>query len=1596
MNNLDRYLKASDLDIQHRVRRYDVDWGRPHFAVTYKRYVFSKLPVYYWAMEDSTSGTSHLSINWGTEGRDYDLQYVNASKMEWDSGQVDPTDSYVSLLNAGYAEALLPSSNSQLQYGYTIILWFNPNSIMSEGHIDGLLSKQVSPEYAPGGVCSVSITGNGVTNRLLISFNEVTLDAELATHSIEPGSWYCLAIVVSPSGAPTDPTKPVSRDNPKTWLDSNSMQIYLNGVTLLNSSDVDNRPDLELVNNKWTVGASRVSGTATRFFDGKMDEVGVFPLVLNAQTVQRVFALGLGATYLEPDEDFDNDVIGAYADQRVYSEVVIADGAVNYWKLDEVKNGTGDDYRYCEDFTSNSEYSRNLSVARNAGQWDSARITTSPVEISNYRPTDAPPKALMFAGDGSRQGLVRNRIDPDITNEMSVEFWYKRLGTSSHFDGIIGFPYDYQRKGICVSIKKNEIRVYFSYTGRPVSVQKIFLTDVVNIEKDVWYHVVVTLDKTGHAIFYLNGSPVISYNWGSNYAYQAPASSDLLLGGMGVDPNNTQPPYEMDEVSIYNYPLTAAQVHNHYWTAKVGPFSKVILSGGDTGDEPSPFVIGSNEYSELTNEEDITGYVIAYNLDEDLGQIVATGSLVVSEAWGENLIATKLRANTYVIIERRFISQSQNLDSGWISFGHFLSEGSLSVAVSADGRPRTYTVALRSPLRMAAFDLVHTPIEPDKLLVPKRKLDVTTATEEYTKFHMSRNPENPTLDNVFINWAEFPSVKLWVTDFKNLGDETEGGIEDPKEVIRIKGSEGSVRVLGGEGAVVINNRYLNDKITDNGLSDPSTLYAEYYRYATSEDVFLAEIESISVVNGIWNIGLTQEYPMTNGMSVLVKSGSAKGKYWKLVIAGTNREIDNFEKIDADTSISNIGLQAYNWTKVSSYDGAPPPPGSGTQYAAQALSLVGSYGTYVTYNYLDIPLAIDAGASSANWSSGSVVTGIKITLWRRARDTYGGPAEELSVADVGLRLKIGGLYTVDTAKSGYWPTTSPDWVSVTYGDSTQPLGTAWTWDDIKDVLDDVHVQYAVKLQGSRNSNLRNVAEVYQVKVELFLEDLNVVTLHDIHGFNVNPSYEGLSEGDIVQIGDYNAVEDVIRKALYRANFQENDSTKPFYFELDACPRDLAPSVPPIRLSLRDETNYAELLSEAVKYAPPNYRIVTDSEGVTRAKLLGFLPGIKPTHNLVAHMELSVDRGDYGVATRLIVEGEGPDSFNIALNANSGGTSAVKAYVLDGYADPTKKPEVDDSLGVTKTQAEADAIWQQVFDGNARTPVPSTSNEWKTRYGVILAKEHSPDKVKRWNFEDLPLCAVDLGRASTGTPVKIEAIDFLWFNHYLEGNSISQSMMVYYMTENDYESEFLRQLEATPDQDDMSYFPPANARSWKLLVDEFALTEGLNTIESSNFDTGADTNVRFLKFVCGQGHYRFPIVLNAGDPDAAIRVTVSEIKVWTSKAITATAELGVTGMFGSGEFKQLATRLRRRTQYLDKNLYLNSFTRAKAFAQAELLERFTEFNPITIRAVAPTVRIGDIVIITNPETRIQTSYLVMAMSQDMQGMSQMQVLNFDIHL
>jgi hypothetical protein len=1594
--NIDSLIRAGDVEIQHRIRRYDVNWGRPHFAVTYKRLLLAKMPIVYWSMEQSDyGGSSFYSRNWGSAGRDQDLHYFpsDGTGLVWDTGQADPTDSEVDFGGVGYANSIVSLSNSYFELGYSIVMWIKPNRVLDADEINGLLCKQLNVGVRDGGLCSIVLQGYEGVNRLGIVFNDdESIYLDTADVIFEVDKWYCVVVTVQPGGDLTYPNLPISADNPRLWVDTNPVYVYVNGVKVWdNDAVVLNEPDFDVTNCNWIAGAVRFNDGIGFNFDGHMDEVGVFPIVFNQQTATQIYGLGLGATYLEPDEDFDNDVVGSYADQRRYGQLILADSPTNYWKMDEVLDGGGDDYKYVPDAQSGLA-NRNLSVARGAGQWNENRIVESPILSANYLSSDPPGKALKMSGD-DYPGFIRDFEQLEDTGEQTVEVWFKKDAWSSHPDGIIGLTGFDHGKGFNLAVKSDDHWgvIFYMYWHGSDHTKKLFTSGKMIFKRDTWYHVVSTLNKDGEARLYVDGQLVDSASWGKDWKYKYAPTSNLFVGGWDGDPRNTQPVFYIDDIALYSKALSANQVYTHYWTGKLGPYAKINLTGGDPLQEPSPFIIGVNEYSVLENEEDITEFVDSYNFDEDIKQLVSTASMTVYEDWNAGQINTKLNANTYVKIDRRFRSQSLDYDSGWVSMGHFLVEGPIGSSVSASGS-RTAMVALKGLNKLFTLDLAHTPIEPDRLLVRKRKLDVVTSTVEYTKYHMSRDSDNPDIDNVFQNWAEFPSTKIWVTDFKNYdkNDSDKGGINDPKEVIRIKGSEGAVRILGGEGAVTIDNTYLLDKVSDRGLGDPSTIMAEFYRYATIEDKKEAEVLDMFVLRNRWQLTLEDAGLLIDGKSILVRTGNAKGKLWKLVSNGTAREITANEKIDADTVLTNIGTEDNDWVKGSSYGSAPPPPGDGTQYAIQA---VGDHTIDSTFNIADIPLTAFIPRTSVDWDDNSKITGIKVKLWRRCRNPYGFTASRDAVKDHIMQIRVGSLYTVSNPLTSYWPTTTIDWTLVEYGGDNQTLGVNWTWGQIKDSLEDVSFQFAVTID--RGPLLDIVAEFYEVSIELIIEDLGVITLHDIHGYPVNPEYEGLAVGDVVQIGDYNSVEDAIRKVAYRCGFQENDSSKPFYFELDACPTALAPSVPPIRPKISDQTHWGEIVEQLLQYAPPNYRLSINSDGVLRGQLVGFLIGAAPNHQLVGRLDINEDHGDYGIATRLVIEGESTDTFNVGLNIAAGGTSAVRAYVLDGYADPSKHPDKDDYLGITITQDQADAKWQQVFNGNPKTPVPSGGNSaWVTRYGVILAQEGKPKDVKRWKYEDTALCAIDIGRASTGTPIEIEALEFTWFNHYLEGNTISQSLIVHYMTEADYEAEFGAVLSSSPDQDDMSYFPSANSRAWKLLVDEFALEESTTTIESGEFEGGLPVGCRFLKFTNGQSHYRFPMEAPS-DKDAGVRVTLAECKIWTSRRIIATAELGVSGIFGTGDYKELATRLRRRTDYLEKNLYLNNFDKAKSFALAELQERYVDFTPIAVTAFAPTVEVADIVYLIHPETRIGKTYLVVAASHDVSGVGKFQVLNYDIN-
>lgn len=1599
--NIDQMIIAGDVEIQHRVRRYDVEWGRPHFAVTYKRLVLAKAPIVYWSMEQSEySATSLYTRDWGTAGRIQDLAYVptDGTGLEWDTGQADPTDDGVNFNAVGYAEATDPLTNSGLSTGYSIVLWVKPNVVLANNVVNGLLCKQQSYGTTAGGVVSIHMEGYQGVNRLAFHFNDNEVVYTPSTSPLEVDKWYCITLTVQPGGALTDINKPLSEDNPRLWSTYNPMHIYLNGVVVYNNtSSVDNTPDLNSASTKWMVGATRQSGIATFAFDGSIDEVGVFPTVFNEFTVKQIYGLGLGATYLEPDEDFDNDVVGSYADQTKYSDLILSSSPSHYWSMDTILTGGVGINKYVEDKVT-GVYARNLVVAATAGQWSASRVITSPLSQSNYTTADAVGKALAVNGDDYSARVIGYQ-DTTTTREQTIEFWYMRREDNSHFDGIVG-TVTYDASGFQVSVRQKVLRVYFSHAaGVQILTNEGLSADIV---LNTWYHIVATVSSAGEGRLYMNGQLIHSASWGAGFSYSNSGVADLMIGGWGIDPNNTQPIFNIDELALYPTALTASEVYNHYYTALLGPYAKVVLTGGDPLDAPSPFVIGTNEYSQLTNEEDITEYVDSYTYDADIKQIVATASMTVYEDWGAQHINTKLNANTYVKIDRRFMSQSLDYDSGWVSLGHFLCEGPIGSSFSTSGQ-RVSNVSLKGLTKLLALDSGHTPIEPDRLFVRKRKMDITSGTAEYTKYYMSRNPSDPSIDNVLYNWVEQPSTKIWVTDFLNVDatDETNGGISDPKEVIRIKGSDGAVRVLGGEGAITIDNTYRLDKVSENGLGNPGTVLAELYRYATVEDKVITTVSSITAVRNKWQVDLTKPGQLIDGKSFFVKSGTAKGKLWKLIAIGYGRTLPATAVVGASTVLTNQGSQSLQWTLSNDFGGAPAPP-NGTHSIQATFGTIGS-GQVFQWQYATIPLTVTVPTSADHWSDDAVVTGITVNVTRRTRTANGGTSFG-TVTDGGMLISLNGINTAVSTHTGAWSTGRQSsigtwelfWENAQYGGEGQTLGTSWTWGQIKDQLTQASFLYAVNIADAYGY-VATVAEFCDVTISLSIADGGVVTLHDIHGYPVNPEYEGLAIGDLVQVGDYNAVEDAVRKALYRGGFQENDSTLPFYFELDACPTNLAPSVPPARPQLSDQTPWLDIIVEMLQYAPPNYRVSVNTDGTLKGKLVGFIDGAAPTHTLVGKVDINEDHGDYGVTTRVIIEGEASDSFNIALNVDAGGTSAVRAYTLNNYVDPTKQPEVDNSLGITVTQDAANLKWQQVFNGNPKTPVPSTlsSNKWNNRYGVILAQEGLPKDVKRWTFEDLPLCVIDIGRSASGTPIEVEAMEFTWFNHYLDGNTINQSLIVHYMTEAAYEAEFGVSISDTPNQDDMGYMPPATANSWQLLLDEFSLSEGNTTLEVSDFEGGLPVKARFFKFTCGQAHYRFPVTdVTGGDIDAAVRVTLSDCKIWTSKRIVASAELGVSGKFSTGNFKQLATRLRRRTNYLAKNLYLNDYGKARSFAVAELEERYVDFTPVVVTAFAPTVEVADIVYMVHPETRVGAAYLVVAVSHDMTGVAKLQILNYEI--
>lgn len=1581
--NLDRAIAAGDLEIQTRITRYDVYWGVPITALTIKKLSLAYAPAIYYPFRNEAG----LFPNIGYLGSDYDLDYNAGSLGDFAPIPVDPTDTYwgnnpntIALNEIDVEEEFIA--------GFTVSCWFNMASLPTHTSF-GVVTDQYLNGNAGTGTFSIWVEMiSGVPYTRLSVFDTMFTDTSTP---LTIDTWYYVTAKIEPTGAwLTGVTRPA-----RSW-DTAKVTLYVNGVQSLTSNITGFSPSRC---QPLLVGNLNFNGSPSPIWDfrGAIDELVIYAGALSDQVIQKIHRVGRNLGYLEPEEEeFDTDVNTTVLVPENYKTTITGDGATHYWTMDKRDPVSGQ--IIVKDETT-------LGIDEGG---DTFAVPLSPLYLKSSSATDSNwykipgavnalngqnKAAISFAGKG-QQGFASDGITyvkPDHTvatpgsyGEFSVEFWYKPTGTSRDVDGIVGYP-NYRRGFVIAQHADNFLEAYLQWDSG-----SDFFKSNQELTLNVWHHIVFTVDVSGTGTLYINGVIDSSKKFGKAFQYPNTTDTNFCIGSNNYGGNfDDVPRFWADELALYATCLSAQQVANHYLVGINGPYTRFQISNEGTDTTTvTPYALSNDPLPSIQNGEDITQYVADFNIDDDIKQFVSTGYLEVYESWGLNFLRQKLSANNYVTIEDRYISQSTGLYSEWQNVGHFLVEGPVAVSTTAEGR-RVFQVALRSLLKLATLDTAHSPIEPDKIFVPKQAMTYREATSDYTKFKLP----NPSLPGTFYeNWAEAPNARLWVTNLQNVGDGDQGGINDPGDEIRIKGSEGSVQVLGGEGAIVIDNNYLTDSFSNNGLGNPQTVLAEFYRYATAPDVQMTTVHSIdfSKISWRWQVGFEFTEQLVNGKTVFVKTGKAKGKWFKLTqpmfsgsdTPSTSLALNTSGRVHSVTRSGGTGT----WTFGNCNNGYG---NSGTLIGVGAILHPANGST--KQNFLRVNDFTSNGLASV--PNDAVLTGIRIRFNRAVSYPLNA---KVTFDAINITLAPGKVAAMSITDQNTWTSA---WTETSYGGYGRLFGvsSATTAGDLKPYLPSIDL--GITLTNALTGNyVGSYMFIRDVTLELIFDFSNtVVFLSDLNGYAVDPNYEGIEVGDQVQIGDFNRIEDAYRKVLLRNGFQETDPDRPFYFELEPCPAALLPATNPIRPSIFDGNTWLDILTAIRDVAPPNYRLYTDADGVTRGQLVGLGIGNNPSHVIDSPLDMSEDHSDYGIATRIIAQGQSPNSYNAALCIDAGGQASVRSYVLSGYADYNTSYTTGFggfNLGRTVLQDEADSIWKQVFNGNPKTPIPACTTEDSKNYGVILAQYGLIKDVKRWTYEDTVLCALDLGQGGGGRPIEIDTIEMTWFNHFIEGNTIKQTMYVDYMTEDDYATVYGFFPQAKPSQTDTAYFPPATSNMWRPLVDEFALDEGAISITAGDFVTGGPTKVRFLRIRVGQGHYRFPYDKDDTSKRAACRVTLAECKVFTSPRILATAELGVTTPFDSGAHKALAFRLRRRTDIKDLNLYLDTYARTKDYARSELQERFVDFKPLSTTVLCPTLEAGHVVLYRHPELGTVKTYLVIARSRGKSGQVKAQLLNYDL--
>lgn len=258
-----------------------------------------------------------------------------------------------------------------------------------------------------------------------------------------------------------------------------------------------------------------------------------------------------------------------------YPARVLADKPSYYFRLDEPDQGYPNDGVTGYDYTGGQNgYYTNANLSQSG--YSSA---TDPAETSA--------QFGQSAGEDSFMGQGSPYVDfatPSGSNaEFSVEAWINSPGGQSLDAGIVCIGYGFGGEEFDIDCPNDTLRCYINTaSGATVHADSTFQLGFIS----GWHHVAAVCDEAGGQLsFYIDGEL---------------AGSGVLTPGSGIRTetlplsigsrvsSNNVPHYDnqffgyIDDVAIYNYALTPAQIQSHYFSSGIAPLITEITPAFST------------------------------------------------------------------------------------------------------------------------------------------------------------------------------------------------------------------------------------------------------------------------------------------------------------------------------------------------------------------------------------------------------------------------------------------------------------------------------------------------------------------------------------------------------------------------------------------------------------------------------------------------------------------------------------------------------------------------------------------------------------------------------------------------------------------------------------------------------------------------------------------------------------------------------------------------------------------------------------------------------------------------------------------------------